>query len=186
MFRRLRRLIVALVLLIIVVVAMVVVLGNRSALDKARSRADARWSALRVPLQPRYARLAAIGDALAKDLAPNSGVPARLATALQRWNSYMAPARHDPAAEVTVADQLEGLAALAHVTAVSSDRIKADQAVQTAIAEFDKTAPPRALVDTYNAAVRSYEHDRTTGIRRLTAAVFGYHSRRTFELAALS
>ena len=186
MFRRLRRLIVALVLLIIVVVAMVVVLGNRSALDKARSHVDTRWSALRTPLQPRYARLAAVGDALAKDLAPNSGVSARLGTALRTWNSYMAPGHHDPGSEVTVADQLEGLAALAHVTAQSSDRIKADQAVQTAIAEFDKTAPPRALVDVYNAAVRTYEHDRTTGIRRLTAAVFGYHAQRTFEPAATS
>jgi hypothetical protein len=186
MFRRLRRLFVALVLLIIVIVAVVVVLGNRSALDHARTRVNTRWSALRGPLQPRYVRLAVVGDALAKDLGANAGAPARLSATLRQWNTLVTPTHRDPGAEVAVADQLEGLAALVHITAQSSDRIKADQALQAAVVDFDKTAPPRGLVDLYNAAVRAYEHDRTTGVRRLPAALFGYHSRRTFEPAATS
>jgi hypothetical protein len=186
MFRRLRRLFVALVVLIIVIVAVVVVLGNRSALDHARSRVDTRWSALRFPLQPRYGRLAVVGDALAKDLGANAGVPVRLRTSLREWNTLIEPTHRDPGAEVAVADQLEGLAALVHITAQSSDRIKADQVLQAAVVDFDKTAPPHGLVDLYNEAVRAYEHDRTTGVRRLAAALFGYHSRRTFEPAATS
>jgi hypothetical protein len=186
MFRRLRRLFVALVLLIIVIVAVVVVLGNRSALNHARSRVDTRWTALRAPLQSRYAQLDVVNDALAKDLGAATGVPARLTKALREWNRLTAPGRRDPAAEVAAADELEGLAAVERVTARSSDRIKADQALQTAAANFDKTAPPAALVDAYNGAVRTYEHDRTTGVRRLTATLFGYGSRRTFEPAPTS
>lgn len=186
MFRRFRRLIVALVLLIIVIAVAAVVLGNRSALDGARSRVDQRWAALRPPLQARYAKLAVVADALAKDVGPTERVPAQITRALKQWNALMAPGHQNPAAEVAIADDLEGLAAVAHTTAQSSDRIKADQAVQSAVADFDKTAAPAALVDDYNAAVRTYEHDRTSGLRRVTAAVFGYGSRRTFEPAPTS
>lgn len=184
MFRRLRRLFVALVVLIIVIVALVVVLGNRSALDHARSRVDARWTALRAPVEPRYKQLAVLNTALANDLGANAVVPARLRAALARWNTLVAPGHRDPEAEVAAADPIEGLAGLARVTAQSSDRLKADQALQAALVDFDKTAPPRLLIDSYNAAVRTYEHDRTTGVRRLAAALFGYHARRTFEPAA--
>jgi hypothetical protein len=186
MYRRVRRLFVALVLLLILILAVVVVLGNRSTLNDSRSQVDARWSTLRGPLQPRYAKLAGVTEALAKDLAPDASVPARLRRALREWDDHMPADKHDAAAEVATADELESLAALVHVTAQSSDRIKADQALQAAVADFDRTAPPRLLVDRYNLAVRAYEHDRTTGVRRVVASLFDYEARRTFEPYATS
>ena len=181
MFRRFRRLIVALVLLIIVIAVAAVVLGNRSALDGARSRVDQRWAALRPPLQARYAKLAVVADALAKDVGPTERVPAQITRALKQWNALMAPGHQNPAAEVAIA----GAPYTVLRDAVHIHPTRAE-AVQSAVADFDKTAAPVALVDAYNAAVRTYEHDRTSGLRRVTAAVFGYGSRRTFEPAPTS
>jgi hypothetical protein len=180
MLRRLRRLLVLLLVVAVVVAAVVVVLGNRAALDHARSRVDTRWSGLRGPLDVRYQRLAALDTVLAQDLADGAALPKQLDTALARWRDTSKT--HDTEAAVEVANQLESLAALARATATSTDRLKAETKLQQAVAAFDRTTPPRARVDTYNTAVRQYEHDRTSGLHRLSARVFGYHARRTFEM----
>jgi hypothetical protein len=174
-----RRLLVLLLILAVVVAAVVVVLGNRSALDHSRSRVDTRWSALRGPLDARYRQLAALDAVLAQDLGKGATLPTQLTAALRDWAD--ATKGGDTEAGVQAANRLESLAGLARATATSTDRLKSEARLQQAVAAFNHTTPPQTTVDAYNAAVRGYEHDRTTGLHRLTAAVFGYHARRTFE-----
>jgi hypothetical protein len=174
-----RRLLVLLLVVAIVVAAVVVVLGNRSALDRARSRVDARWSALRTPLDGRYHQLAALNTVLAQDLSKGATLPAQITAALRDWTD--AAKARDTEAGVEAANRLESLAGLARVTATSTDRLKSEARLQRAAAAFNRTTPPQPVVDAFNAAVRGYEHDRTTGLHRLAAALFGYHARRTFE-----
>jgi hypothetical protein len=184
MLRRIRRLLGLLLILAVVVAAVVVVLGNRSALDHSRSRVDTRWSALRGPLDARYRQLAALNVVLAQDLSKGAALPTQLTAALRNWTD--AAKARDTEAGVQAANQLESLAGLARATATSTDRLKSEARLQQAVAAFNRTTPPSATVDAYNAAVRTYEHDRTTGLRRLTAALFGYHARRTFEAVPTS
>lgn len=180
MLRRLRRLLVLLLVVAIVVAAAVVVLGNRSALAHARTRIDTRWSALRVPLDLRYRSLATLSTVLGQDLGRSATLPGQLNTALSRWSAALKA--HDTEGGVEIANRLEGLAGLARVTATSTDRLKADSNLGRAVTAFNRTTPPAPVVNAYNTAVRDYEHDRTSGVRRLTAALFGYDARRTFEL----
>jgi hypothetical protein len=182
MLRRLRRLLVLLLVLVLVVAAVVVVFGNRSALGHARTRIDARWASLRAPLDARYHSLSLLGAALGQDVGRGAALPSRLNRALSRWSR--ASQARDAATGVEVANELEGLAGLVRVTATSTDRLKADARLGRAVTAFNGTVPPAATVNAYNAAVRAYEHDRTSGVRRLTAALFGYDARRTFELVA--
>jgi hypothetical protein len=167
---------------LVVVAAVVVVAGNRSSLDHARTRIDARWTPLRDPLNVRYQRLATVSRALATDLGSSSSLPKRLDDAIARWN--LRARTDDTEGGVRAANDLEGLAALARVTATSTDRLRGDRALQQAVNSFAAAGPQRATIDAYNAAVHAYEHDRTTGIRRVTAAIFGYDARRTFQPAA--
>ncbi len=179
MLRRARRLLVLLVVLVVFVAAAAVVLGSRPALDHARTKIDDRWAALRTPLSARYEKLGAVTVALAADVGRDHTLPRELTAALTRWNALMR--RHDPGAEVETANQLEGLASRATTTAQSTDKLRGDANLQQAVQSFMKASVPRADVDAYNAAVNGYQHDRTSGIRRLTASLFGYGPRRTFE-----
>jgi hypothetical protein len=184
MLRRMRRLLGLLLILAVVIAAVVVVLGNRSALDHSRSRVDTRWSGLRRPLDVRYGQLAALNTVLAQDLGKSAALPTQITAALRDWAD--ATKAGDTEAGVQAANRLESLAGLARATATSTDRLKSEARLQQAVAAFNRTTPPQIAVDAYNAAVRTYEHDRTTGLRRLTAALFGYHARRTFEAVPTS
>ena len=182
MLRRMRRLLGLLLVVAVVVAAVVVVLGNRSALADSRSRIDTRWSALRGPLDARYQKLAALNAVLAQDLVRGARLPSQLDAALRRWRT--ASSARDTEAAVEAANRLESLAGLARVTASSTDRLKTETRLQQAVTAFDAAAPPQAPVDAYNRAVRQYEHDRTSGVHRLTAGLLGFHARRTFEAVA--
>lgn len=184
MLRRARRLLVLLAVLVVIVAAVAVVLGSRPALDHARSRIDDRWAALRTPLDARYRALATVAVALAADLGGGQGLPHDLSTTLSRWNALVR--HHDPGAEVQIANRLEGLASRATTTAQSSDRLRSDATLQHAVQAFGATALPRAGIHAYDGAVGSYQHLRTSGVHRMTASLFGYGPRRTFEAVTTS
>lgn len=179
MLRRARRLLVLLAVLVVVVVAVAVVLGSRPALDHARTRVDDRWTSLRAPLDARYRALTPVAVALGGELGSDHGLPHDLSNALAHWNTLRRG--NDPGAEVETANALEGLASRATTTAQSSDKLRADATLQRAVQAFAATSLPRADVDAYDSAVRTYQHMRTSGVRRLTASLFGYGPRRTFE-----
>jgi hypothetical protein len=184
MLRRARRLLVLLAVLVVIVVAVAVVLGSRPALDHARTRIDDRWASLRAPLDTRYRALAPVADAHGAELGRDHGLPHDLSSTLARWNTLRRG--DDASAQVDTANTLEGLASRATVTAQSSDRLRGDATLQRAVQAFAATALPKTDVDAYDSAVRAYQHLRTSGIRRLTASLFGYGPRRTFEAVTQS
>jgi hypothetical protein len=179
MLRRARRLLVLLAVLVVIVAAVAVVLGSRPALDHARTRIDDRWTALRAPLDARYRALAPVAVALGAELGADHGLPHDLSTALARWNTL--GRGKDAGAQVDTANELEGLASRATATAQSSDKLRGDAGLQRAVQAFAATSLPRTDVDAYDSAVRTYQHLRTSGVRRLTASLFAYGPRRTLE-----
>ena len=112
---------------------------------------------------------------------PDRAVTRDLRAALAKWRALCGRARRpnaDAGAEASTADDLEGLAR----------RVKANMATGTP--ERERRAHRRArrrstsrsrlnprLVPAYNAAVRSYQHERAGGVHSRVASVLGYDER---------
>ena len=99
------------------------------------------------------------------------------------WTQLRAPltARYERLAavraEAATANELEGLAARLQAVVLSSDRLRAVDPLNQALATFHGAAPPPPAVKAYNDAVREYEDARTSFARRPVADVFGYDAR---------
>jgi hypothetical protein len=184
MARRVRRLAVV-VVLVLVAGAVALVLTSRPQLDDRRDAVDRAWTPLRAPLAARYERLAAVQAEGTTAGAGDRAVTRELGLTLARWDRLRRAADGDANAEVEVAtaNQLEGLAARLRVVVLTSDRLKGVDALNQAISTFLGTAPPPALVKTYNDAVQAYEDARTSFIRRPIADLFGYDSRPQLPLS---
>ena len=175
MTRRLRWLFVLVVALAVAtVVAGVVVVQPK--LSDARDRVDARWLPLRAPLAARYEALAKVGQAFTTAGAGSRTVTKALDAQLRGWQQLAGrgDAHDQPGAEAAAANALEALARRARANFAASDKLKTDQGIAAAFAAFDQSVPPVAAVTAYNAAVRSYEHERTGIVHRLVASVLGY------------
>jgi hypothetical protein len=176
MSRRFRWILLALVVVVIGAAVTVVVL-ERPKLDDARTAVDARWAPLRTPtgLRLRYQKLE--GALSAFDAAGGKGrsVSKDLHAALVEWNRALESG--DAGAQATAADTIEALATRLRANVNGSDRLKADPAVNDALAAFAGTAPPAAVVAAYNAAVRKYEHERSGTWQRPVARLLSYDAR---------
>ena len=180
MSRRFRRLaVVALVLLVIGAVALV--LTTRPKLEDDRSAVDRTWTPVRGSLAERYNRL---GEANAQLVAAGGGerdVARALGLRLARWGELQRARAGDADAdaEAQTADQLEGLATRLQAVASSSDRLRATESLNQAIAAFQGTSNPQlqAAVKMYNDSVRDYEDERDGLLRSPVASLFGYDSR---------
>jgi hypothetical protein len=184
MARRVRRLAVVVVVLL-VIGAIVVVLTTRPKLEDRRSDVDRAWTPLRGPLGERYARL---GEASAQLAAAGGGerdVARALGLRLGRWGELRraADGDADADAEAQTADQLEGLATRLQAVVSSSDRLRASDPLNQAIAAFQGTVPPAPAATVYNRTVRDYEDERNGLLRSPVASLFGYDSRPQLVLA---
>jgi hypothetical protein len=184
MARRVRRLAVVVVILL-VIGAIALVLTTRPKLEDRRGDVDRAWTPLRGPLGERYARL---GEANAQLAAAGGGerdVARALGLRLGRWGDLRraGDGDADADAEAQTADQLEGLATRLQAVVASSDRLRASDPLNQAIAAYQGTVPPSAVVTTYNRAVRSYEDERNGLLRSPVASLFGYDSRPQLVLA---
>jgi hypothetical protein len=178
MWRRTRWILLVLLVLLIGGAA-AVTLTQQPKLDDARNAVDARWVALREPLDARYQSL---GDALTAFAAGGGGdraVAKDLGDALSRWTK--ARDAEDPAAEVAAANELEAQATRLLVNAGGA-RFAGDQALTGALQSFNGTLPPAAAVAAYNRAVTRYQDERDSTLGSPVARALGFDERPTFVL----
>jgi len=184
MARRVRRLAVV-VLVLLVVGAIALVLTTRPKLEDARDGVDRAWTPLRGPLSQRYAKLAEANTQLVAAGGGERNVSQALGLRLGRWDELRRAkdGDADADAEAQTANQLEGLASRLQAVVSSSDRLRASEPVNQAIAAFQGTVPPPPAVTAYNRAVRDYEDERNGLFRSPVASLFGYDSRPQLVLA---
>ena len=182
MARRVRRLAVVVVVLLLIG-AVALVLTTRPKLEDRRSDVDRTWTPLRGPLGERYARLGAANAQLAAAGGGERDVARALGLRLGRWGDLHRAGDGDADAEAQTADQLEGLATRLQAVVSSSDRLRASDPLNQAIAAFQGTVPPPPAVTAYNRAVRDYEDERNGLVRSPVASLFGYDSRPQLVLA---
>jgi hypothetical protein len=185
MARRVRRLAVV-VIVLFVIGAIAVVLTTRPKLEDRRGDVDRAWTPLRGPLGERYARL---GEANAQLAAAGGGerdVARALSLRLGRWGDLRraGDGDADADAEAQTADQLEGLATRLQAVVASSDRLRASDPLNQAIAAYQGTVPPPPAVKAYNRAVRDYEDERNGLLHSPVASLFGYDSRQQLLLSS--
>jgi hypothetical protein len=178
MWRRLRWVLLALV---VVVTGLVVaaVLTQKPTLDDDEHAVDARWSALRDSLAPRYVALENATTALGTAGEGDRTVTQDLTAGLAAWKQALDHGTATDQAEI--ANRLEGLGTRLRANIVQSARLNEDTALVAALAAYDGVAPAPDAVTAYNRAVRTYEDDRTDTIRSPVAMVFGFDARPRFD-----
>lgn len=179
-----RRVVLLLVLAIVVVVgaAGVLVVTARPSLEDRRDAVDARWASLRDPLATRYDGLRQVGDALATAGAGERTYAVELAGALDEWAAFARDP--DPAAEATIANQLEGVAARVRANVAASARLGRDPTIAAAFGAFDRALVPPPAVRAYNRAVRRYQDARTDTLKQVPADLLGYDPRPILVIGA--
>jgi hypothetical protein len=185
MARRIRRLAVV-VLVLLVAGAVALVLTARPRLEDRRDDVDRAWTPLRAPLAARYEQLAGLHEQMAAAGAGERAVTRSLQRTLARWER-LRRARDgdaDADAEAETADELEGLATRLGAVVQSSDRLRAVDPLNQALAAFQGAVPPLPAVQTYNDATEEYEDARTSFLRRPVASVFSYEARPQLLLAS--
>ena len=182
MFRRARRITIA-VILVLVVGAVAVLVTGRSALDHDQSTAANRWTPNRAPLDTRYQRLTALNTAVKNAGGADRDAVKDLDDALSRWAQLhrASDAAANTAAEVTTANELEGLAARLLTDISASARLQENPGVAAAVTALAAAPPPDVALAAYNDAVRKYEDTRNSLFRRVAANAFGYDSLPTFQ-----
>ncbi|MCU1459456.1 MAG: hypothetical protein JWL73_3548 [Actinomycetia bacterium] len=182
-----RAALIALVLVIVLVVAGTVALSNgRDTLDRQRSVAQARWKPLRAPLTQRYGALAALVNAARPLRNPPLPVFAQVDTAEARWTGLQKqPFKGDRVpAEVTAANNLEGLIGRVSAAVPDSPRLNGNPAVQAALTGLKAAVPPPALVTSFDDAVTRYNDSRNSFWDRVPAELFGYDAIPSFAMVA--
>ena len=186
MSRRVRRLAVV-VLVLLVVAAVAFVLTTRPKLEDSRKAVDRAWTPVRGPLAERYGRLGEVNAQLAAAGGGERDVARALGLRLARWGELQRARAGDADAdaEAETADQLEGLATRLEAVVSSSDRLRAADGLNQAIAAFQGTRNQQlqATVGKYNDAVRGYEDERNGLLRSPVASLFGYDARPQLLLA---
>ncbi len=181
MRRFLRRFAFVALVLALVAAPVVFALTARPDLEDARQQVDDQWAQLRPGLVERYESLAAANDAAAA-----TGLEAEVLDDLDRSLDEWSVRRRDedPAAEVQVANSLEGLGTRLAAAASSAPRLAADDALTFALAVYGDRAPNTELVADYSEAVRAYEDSRNDALRRPFSGLFGFDDRADFAPAA--
>jgi hypothetical protein len=180
MRRRFGWLVLALVVLV-VAGAVVAVVTQRPGISDARDRVDRAWTPLQAPLDARYQALTGVQAALDAGGQSSRTVTLDLTTALRQWQRVAHA--DDPAAQVPIANDLEGLVARVKVNLVASPRLQSIQPLQAALSTFNQAVVNPPAVQSFNAAVDAYQRARTGTIKRLVADSFGFGARPELELA---
>ena len=175
---RVRRLVVALVVLVVAGLVVLVVVV-RPGLRETADRVDRTWKPLVAPLDARYQALTGLRDALNAAGVGNRTVVVALTKRLGDWT--IASTGTDVEAQVTIANQLEALAARADAL-VRTPRLLQNPALTAAFQNFTKTQPQKRLLDTYNRRVVRYQGDRDGFWSRIVAHLDGYEMRPTLQL----
>jgi hypothetical protein len=178
MWRRTRWILLVL-LVLLVAGAAAVALVEQPKLDDDRKAADARWVALRAPLDQRYAALGAALTAFANGGGGDRAVARDLGDALSRWTK--ARQAKDAGDEVAAANAVEAEATRLLVNAQGA-RFASDTALGQALQAFDATVPTGTTVAAYNRAVQRYQDERDSLFGAPIARVLGFDERPTLVL----
>jgi hypothetical protein len=178
MARRARRIALVVVVLLVVVgvAAIALVVTSRGHLDDERDRADERWLPLRGPLAERYVALDAVLVQLREAGAGDRDVTDDLAAGLDRWNQLQRASGGDvdTDAEVTAANDLEGVFNRVTQTVGNSPRLQTVVPLTEAVTAVSQIVPPAPAVAAYNEAAESYQDAREEARYSLTARLFDY------------
>jgi hypothetical protein len=167
--------ILAVLLVLVVGGAIALVVVEKPSLDDARDEVDARWKPLRAPLTARYEKLDASLAAFVAAGGGDRSVAKELARDLTAWKKAVADG--GPATQAEAANRLEAQSKRLAANVLGSERLRGVPELTQAITDFGSAAPPQALVEAYNRAVRAYEHDRNDSLRKPVAKLFGYDAR---------
>ena len=167
--------ILAVVLLLVVGGAIALVVVEKPKLDDARDAVDRRWSALHDPLVTRYEKLDTAQAALVAAGEGDRSVAKDLARGLDAWKKAVADG--DAGSQAEAANNLEAQANRLKANVLNSPRLADVAPLIEALAAFNGTAPPPALIQAYNRSVRAYEDDRNDSLRKPVARIFGYNAR---------
>jgi len=180
MARRVRR--IALVVVVLLVIAGVtLVVTSRGRLTDDRDQADERWPPVRSSLVERYEALDSVLVQLREAGAGDRDVTRDLARGLDRWNRLLGASGDDvdTEAEVSAANNLEGLFNRVNQTVGSSPRLQTVTPLTEAVTAVTLLVPPAPAVSGYNDAADSYQDTREEARYSLTARLFDYEPRPT-------
>jgi hypothetical protein len=166
--------ILALALVLVVGGAAALVVTAKPTLDDDRNAVDAAWAPLRTPLAVRYELLEAARSAFVAAAGERS-VTRDLAGRLAEWKQALHDG--DAGTQAALANDLEGQGTRLRANMLGSPRLAAIGDLTGAIASFDGSVPPPALVRAYNRAVRKYADDRDGSLRKPVARVLGFDAR---------
>jgi hypothetical protein len=173
-FRRLLRIFIPLLLLAAVVAGVVVVVTSRGELQSARRQVNAAWTPLRIALDSRYDKLANAADAVRETPGPLHQLVIQIDRASGEWKN-LGTNGGSVAAQVTAANDLEGLGRRFVLTALATPRL-GDNAPALALVSAYAAQKPPAVASDFGAAVTHYERERDRPARRLAATILGYKS----------
>lgn len=180
MARRIRR-IAAVAAVLLVAGAVLLVIVVRPGLRDDSEAVGEAWKPLVTPLAERYSALGGVAGALEQAGAGDREVTKALRRTLSDWDLLQVTT--DAQAQARTANQLEGLAARARAIIAAAPRLQQNQALQQALAIFDRTTPPLPRIARYNEIVVDYERDRDGFWNRIVAGLDGYEMRPTLQLA---
>lgn len=177
--RRLLRIFIPLLVLAAIVAGVVVVLSSRAELQSARRRVDAAWEPLRDALDTRYDKLAEAADAVRATPGPLHQLVIQIDRANVEWKN-LGTNGGSVAAQVTAANDLEGLGRRFVLAALATPRLAGNEPALAAVTAYASQKPP-AVATRFGTAVSRYERERDRPARRLAATILGYKSVPTYD-----
>ena len=170
-------------LLIVLIIAGVVILvvTVRPGLRKDSESVDQSWAPLVQPLDARFQTLDAVITQLKIDGAGTRTATVGLTRLLERWRVISAGT--DTADQVKTANRIEEYAA--RVSALSrTARLAGVVPLRNALDAYEKTRDAvTAQLETYNASVGTYQHQRDAFWSQIVAKLDGYPMRPTLQLS---
>ncbi|MBK5287504.1 MAG: hypothetical protein JJE46_03445 [Acidimicrobiia bacterium] len=177
---RTRRLIGALVV-VIVTALVVLVVTVRPGLRRDADATDTSWAPLVAPLSERYAALEKVSAALQAAGAGDRTLTAEMNRLLTRWKIIRTGDNAEE--QVLTANRLEAVAARAEVLA-TTPRLRADQPLKDALAEFVASRPAATTLEGYERDVVAYQGRRDGFWGRIVSGLDDYPMRPALQLLA--
>ncbi len=178
---RVVRVVIPVCVVLAVVVVAVAVLTARPDQQHAQRNVNAAWTPLAGDLDQRYLVLVAADDRVRGLSGPVRELADSVHTALARWQD--AEKGKDVDVQVRAANDLEALSRRLVGAAHASERVRSDAGAARAVDAFASTPAPGDKIAAYNAAVRTYAHERRGPVRGIVSTLLGNDDIPAFEPA---